>query len=125
SLFVFIAGVLQMQTWSEIFKITVALFVSAIPESLPVMITLVLAYGFKRMSDKNVLVRKMQSLDVLGQIDILALDKTGTITRNQMKVEKIYTLGGLDLYVTGDGYEPEGILIHDNKQILIDNVPDA
>lgn len=125
SIFVFIVGLVQMQSWTEIFKITVALFVSAIPESLPVMLTLVLAYGFKRMSDKNVLVRKMQSLDALGQINVLALDKTGTITHNQMKVEKIYTASGQELYVTGDGYEPEGKLIHEQKLVHMEDMVDV
>lgn len=111
TIFVFIIGFSQTQSLVEIFKITVALLVSAIPESLPVMLTLILAYGFKRMSDKNVLVRKMQSLDVLGKIDILALDKTGTITHNQMKVEKIFTFNEEEFYVTGDGYEPKGKVI--------------
>jgi Ca2+-transporting ATPase len=119
TLFVFIVGIAQAQVWTDIFKVTVALFVSAIPESLPVMLTLILAYGFKRMSNKNVLVRKMQSLDVLGKIDILALDKTGTITHNQMKVEKIFTFNNEEFYVSGDGYEPKGKIIFQEKGIAI------
>lgn len=117
TLFVFIVGLAQSQEWIEIFEVTVALLVSAIPESLPVMLTLILAYGFKRMSEKNVLVRKMQSLDVLGKIDILALDKTGTITHNQMKVEKLFTFNEQEFYITGDGYEPKGKIIFQEKEI--------
>ncbi len=123
SFLVLIIGIIQMQSWSEILKITVALFVSAIPESLPVMLTLILAYGFKRMGDKNVLVRKMQSLDVLGQINVLALDKTGTITRNQMKVEKLYTPDGVEQYVSGDGYSPNGGLIYREVPVLLSEYP--
>jgi len=119
--FVFIVSLAQARPLIEIFKVTVALFVSAIPESLPVMLTLILAYGFKRMSSKNVLVRKMQSLDVLGKINVLALDKTGTITHNQMKVEKIFTFNEQEFYVTGDGYEPKGKIIFQEKAI---NSPD-
>jgi Ca2+-transporting ATPase len=120
--FVFILGITQSQSLISIFKITVALLVSAIPESLPVMLTLILAYGFKRMSDKNVLVRKMQSLDVLGKINILALDKTGTITHNQMKVEKVFTFNGEEFYVTGNGYEPKGTIVYqDNVYRVIKN----
>ncbi len=111
SLFAFFVGLERNYSSVEVFKTAIALFVSAIPESLPVMLTLVLAYGFKRMGDKNVLVRKMQSLDVLGQIDVLALDKTGTITRNQMKAEKIYSPDGTEVYVTGDGYQPNGQML--------------
>lgn len=117
TLLVLVIGLAQSQEWVEIFKVTVALLVSAIPESLPVMLTLILAYGFKRMSEKNVLVRKMQSLDVLGKIDILALDKTGTITHNQMKVEKLFTFNGQEFYITGNGYEPKGRAIFQEKEI--------
>jgi Ca2+-transporting ATPase len=63
----------------------------------------------------------MQSLDVLGQIQTLALDKTGTITRNQMKVEKIYAFDDTEIYVTGDGYEPKGTNIYNTKQIDINS----
>lgn len=123
ALFVFIIGMTRSNEWVEILKLTVAICVSAIPESLPVTITLILAYGFKRMSEKNVLVKKMQSLDVLGQIDTLALDKTGTITRNQMKVEKVTTLDGTELYISGDGYNPAGTFIHQNKTVSLDQFP--
>lgn len=118
----FSIGVLHGESWIEIFKVAIALCVSAIPESLPVVITLILAYGFKRMSEKNVLVKKMQSLDVLGQIQVLALDKTGTITRNQMKVEKLALLGSESIYVTGDGYEPKGVFIIDKAEIKVDSI---
>lgn len=120
----FAIGVSHMSSWVEVFKVVVALCVSAIPESLPVTITLILAYGFKRMGDKNVLVKKMQSLDVLGQIQTLALDKTGTITRNQMKVEKVFTLNEEELYVTGDGYEPKGAMIANDTLVNLDSYQD-
>lgn len=119
----FSIGIFHGQSWIEIFKVAIALCVSAIPESMPVTITLVLAYGFKRMSEKNVLVKKMQSLDVLGQIQTLALDKTGTITRNQMKVEKVSLIDGQELYITGDGYEPRGTFIYNNALVGIQEFP--
>lgn len=122
---VLVLGILQAQPVAEIFKITVALLVSAIPESLPVMLTLILAYGFKRMSDQNVLVRKMHSLDVLGKIDVLALDKTGTITYNQMKVEKLFTFNDEEFYVTGNGYEPKGQIVFKDQNIFLKEDSDA
>lgn len=121
---VLISGLVQNQSALNIFKITVALLVSAIPESLPVMLTLILAYGFKRMSTNNVLVRKMQSLDVLGKIKVLALDKTGTITHNQMKVEKIFTFDKKEFYISGDGYEPKGQIIYKEKPVDIKDFND-
>ncbi len=121
---VLVSGLIQNQSTINIFKITVALLVSAIPESLPVMLTLVLAYGFKRMSANNVLVRKMQSLDVLGKINVLALDKTGTVTHNQMKVEKVFTFNQDEFYISGDGYEPKGQIIYKGNPIDIKEFKD-
>jgi Ca2+-transporting ATPase len=77
------------------------------------------------MSDKNVLVRKMHSLDVLGKINILALDKTGTITHNQMKVEKLYTFGDQEFYVSGNGYEPKGQIVFKDSVIPLEDTSDA
>lgn len=121
---VLVSGLIQNQSTINIFKITVALLVSAIPESLPVMLTLVLAYGFKRMSTNNVLVRKMQSLDVLGKINVLALDKTGTVTHNQMKVEKVFTFNQDEFYISGDGYEPKGQIIYKGNPVDIKQFKD-
>lgn len=100
----------------EIFLIVVALFVSAIPESLPVVLTVVLVAGFHRMSQKNVLVKRLNAVDALGQTNIIAIDKTGTITKNQMKVEKIFVNNDI-YYVTGDGYEPKGKILSRGKNI--------
>jgi Ca2+-transporting ATPase len=116
SLITFIFGLGYGIQGEEIFSIVVALFISAIPESLPVILTLVLAAGFHRMGKKNVLVKKLQAVDALGQTNIVALDKTGTITRNQMKVEKIYADGKF-FYVSGDGYEPRGKIIQGENNI--------
>lgn len=102
----------------EIFLIVVALFVSAIPESLPVILTVVLAAGFYRMGKKNVLVKRLQAVDALGQTKVVALDKTGTITKNQMKVEKVY-VGGKTFYISGDGYEPKGKIFFDEQKVDI------
>ena len=124
-IFVLLIGLVQNQSGAEMFKVTVALLVSAIPESLPVMLTLILAYGFKRMSQKNVLVRKMHSLDVLGKINILALDKTGTVTHNQMKVEKIFTFNDEEYYVSGNGYDPQGSLVFQNQNVNISKESDT
>lgn len=100
----------------DIFLVVVALFVSAIPESLSVILTLVLAAGFYRMSKKNVLVKRLQAVDALGQTKIVALDKTGTITKNQMKVERVY-VNGKNYYVSGDGYEPKGKVFFDETSV--------
>lgn len=113
----FISGIMQGMSIATLALTVVAVAVSAIPESLPVVVTLVLAAGVFRMSKKNVLVRRLQAVESLGQADILALDKTGTITHNQMVVEKVF-IDGQIFEVTGDGYEPSGQVFDKNQNII-------
>jgi len=117
SAFIFTMGIINGQSVSEMFITIVAIAVSAIPESLPVVVTLVLATGVFRMSKKNVLVKRLQAVEALGQADVLALDKTGTITKNQMAVVELYTDGKV-YTVTGDGYNPVGEILYENEKIV-------
>ncbi|HMP67489.1 MAG TPA: cation-translocating P-type ATPase [Candidatus Paceibacterota bacterium] len=121
-IFIFIEGILSGFAILEIFKVVVALSVASIPEGLPVVVTLVLASGVWRMSKQNVLVKNLQAVEALGQAKIIALDKTGTITKNQMAVEKIY-FDEKVFTVSGIGYEPKGSLILDNK--IVDHKTDS
>lgn len=107
SLFAF--GLMYGRSVIEMFKTVVALAVSIIPEGLPIVITLVLATGVWRMSKRNVLIKKLQAVEALGQARVIAVDKTGTITRNELVVERVYA-GKKDFRVTGVGYEPKGEL---------------
>ena len=103
----FLLGIANGHPLKDIFKTIVAISVSIIPEGLPIVITLVLAGGVWRMSKKNVLVKKLQAIEVLGETRILAVDKTGTVTRNELSIEKVFV--GNDLFdVGGSGYLPEG-----------------
>lgn len=107
SLLMFAVSLNQGQPIKEIFLTVVAMAVSIIPEGLPIVVTLVLATGVWRMGKKNVLIKKMQAVEALGKIKVLALDKTGTVTKNQLTVKKIYTTGKT-FTVKGIGYEPKG-----------------
>ncbi|MBI2595023.1 MAG: HAD-IC family P-type ATPase, partial [Candidatus Colwellbacteria bacterium] len=91
----------------EMFVTIVALSVSIIPEGLPIVMTLVLATGVWRMSRRNVLIKRLQAVEALGQAEIIAVDKTGTITKNELVVKKVY-IDGKFFEVTGSGYEPRG-----------------
>jgi len=109
-------GVLTGKPLQYMFTTTVALAVSVIPEGLPIVITLVLATGVRRMSRHHVLVKRLQAVEALGQTKIVAVDKTGTLTRNEMVVRRVFT-GGKDFEVTGSGYEPKGELLLAGKMI--------
>lgn len=107
----------------DIFKTMVAISVSVIPEGLPIVITLVLAGGVWRMGKKNVLVKKLQAVEVLGETKVLAVDKTGTVTKNELSVEEVY-VGNKFFQVTGNGYEPRGEIILDGKTVDAINHPE-
>ena len=114
---IFFIGLLNDKTISEMFLIGVALAISAIPESLPVVVTLVLATGVWRMSQQNTLVKRLQAVEALGGATIIALDKTGTITKNQMTVEMVY-VDGKTFEISGSGYTPEGNILYGGSPVV-------
>jgi len=93
---------------NEIFLLAVALAVSAIPEGLPVALTVALAIGVRRMAKRNVIVRRLIAVEALGSCTIVATDKTGTLTVNQLTVRDLAFPGQEPWTVTGTGIQPEG-----------------
>ncbi len=114
SAFLFAFGTILGKPAKEMFTTVVSLAVSVIPEGLPIVVTLVLATGVWRMSKRNALVKKLQAVEALGQARVIAVDKTGTITKNEMVIQKVYlteaqaTVHGKMFEVGGVGYEPTG-----------------
>ncbi|OGY27286.1 MAG: calcium-translocating P-type ATPase, PMCA-type [Candidatus Woykebacteria bacterium RIFCSPHIGHO2_01_FULL_39_12] len=98
------------------FIASVALAVAAIPEGLPAVVTISLAFGTQRMLKRNALVRKLTSVETLGSVDVICADKTGTLTSGEMTVREIY-FDGTVYSVTGHGYEPVGDFQLEGKNI--------
>ncbi|HZX36183.1 MAG TPA: cation-translocating P-type ATPase [Thermodesulfobacteriota bacterium] len=105
---IFVLGVLRGNSALLMFLTAVSLAVAAIPEGLPAVVTITLAIGVQKMVKRNALIRKLPSVETLGSANVIASDKTGTITQNQMTVRKLYVPDGVVIDVTGRGYEPVG-----------------
>ena len=116
-------GIATGESVRTMFTIVVSLSVSIIPEGLPIVMTLVLATGVWRMSKRNALVKKLQAVEALGQARIIAVDKTGTITKNELVVREVWTAGKL-FNIGGIGYEPTGNIKFENTVIDAVNHPE-
>ncbi|MCG9881712.1 MAG: HAD-IC family P-type ATPase [Bacteroidia bacterium] len=99
---------LQGMEYSAIFFLVVALAVSAIPEGLPVALTIALSIATKRMAKRNVVVRKLTSVESLGSCTVIASDKTGTLTVNQQTAKLIVLPNSETFVVSGEGYNDKG-----------------
>ena len=111
----------QGMDMAAIFFFVVALTVSAIPEGLPVSLTIALAVATNRMAKRNVIVKKLTSVESLGSCTVIASDKTGTLTVNQQTVKRIYFPDGSSFEITGEGYNGEGkVYSPKNKEVSAD-----
>lgn len=95
-----------------------ALFICVIPEGLPVVLTLVLVTGVYRMAKQKVLVKNMQAVEGLGHAQVIVIDKTGTLTRNEMIVTHLFVDEQV-VTISGKGYYPEGSLFSNGKQLVV------
>lgn len=103
-------GVIEMFIWG------VSLAVAAVPEALPAVVTGALSIGVSKMAKKNTIVRKLPAVETLGCTTVICSDKTGTLTKNEMTVRRVYTNGKM-FEVTGVGFQPEGEYLIDGNQV--------
>jgi Ca2+-transporting ATPase len=91
--------------------------VAVVPQALPMQVTVALSQGVDRLAGKNAVVKKLSSAETLGSTNVICTDKTGTLTKNEMTVKKVY-FDGKEYEVTGLGYEPEGELLGEDGEPL-------
>ncbi|MDJ0910314.1 MAG: HAD-IC family P-type ATPase [Woeseiaceae bacterium] len=113
--------VLGRYSVTEMFMFGVALAVSAIPEGLPVALTVALAIGTTRMARRGVIVRRLAAVEGLGSCTLIASDKTGTLTCNELTVQQLRLPDGGEYAVTGKGFVPEGEVLKDDLPIEPDH----
>ena len=100
-------GLLRGQPFIDMLIFGIALAVAVVPEALPAVVTISLAIGVQRMVKRNALIRRLTAVETLGSTSVICSDKTGTLTKDEMTVRKIFTTGKL-FQVSGAGYAPEG-----------------
>ncbi|HSK88223.1 MAG TPA: cation-translocating P-type ATPase [Anaerolineales bacterium] len=103
-----VLGLLRGQPFIEMLIFGIALAVAVVPEALPAVVTISLAIGVQKMVKRNALIRRLPAVETLGSTSVICSDKTGTLTKDEMTVRKIFTAGQM-FSVSGAGYAPEGV----------------
>jgi Ca2+-transporting ATPase len=109
-------GLLRGQPFIDMLLFGIALAVAVVPEALPAVVTISLALGVQRLARRHALMRRLPAVETLGSTSIICSDKTGTLTRDEMTVRRIYVAGGM-IEVSGSGYEPHGRFTRDGREI--------
>lgn len=114
-------GIVTGYPAKELIVVLTALFICVIPEGLPVVLTLVLVSGVYRMAKQRVLVKNMQAVEGLGHANVIVIDKTGTLTRNEMIVTQVY-VDNKKFTVSGKGYYIQGNVFYEGQEVKPDHL---
>ncbi|MCD6259020.1 MAG: cation-transporting P-type ATPase [Helicobacteraceae bacterium] len=123
SVFIFMIGYyLKDIPFTDAFMAVVGLFVAAIPEGLPAVLTITLAIGVQAMAKRNAIVRHLPAIETIGSVSVICSDKTGTLTQNEMMVQTLVT--SKERYsIGGSGYEPTGDIYKDEVEVEVEKNP--
>lgn len=122
SLTIIMIGIIGGRNVTDMIMTGIALAVSAVPEGLPAVVTITLALGVGIMARKKALLRHLQAAETLGAVSVICTDKTGTLTKNEMTVTKIW-LPDAEISVEGAGYEPVGNFVIEGNTISAEKYP--
>jgi len=116
SIIILLLGVLRGATPTEMLIVALALAVAAVPEGLPLTMTLALSFGMHKMAKKNAIIRRMMAVETLGSITVICTDKTGTLTKNEMTVQKLFVDNQV-ISIKGVGYKPIGGFFMNGQEV--------
>ncbi len=113
-----VLGLARSQPFLEMVVFGIALAVAVVPEALPAVVTISLAIGVQRLARRRTLTRRLAAVETLGSTSVICIDKTGTLTEDEMTARRLYVTGEL-MEVSGAGYEPSGEFSRDGQRIPV------